>query len=179
MWFVTTRLWNKTLNKTLNGCSNCHSNDKTSYFYYWSKDDSYFNHCCSLFTIDHIHENNISGQAPVYKYIYSLYGPKLQYADYYDLGLIDKCLPYWKYTDLFQGIYDRFKNYIQGECIDVQHLYSCRVWSPTILKYGLLQSVLPFIMSLEILVVYSLLFAINANIFQSIFFKRQGKVGVR
>ncbi|KAG0588513.1 hypothetical protein KC19_2G248800 [Ceratodon purpureus] len=138
--------WNKTLYKIEHQCLDFRSARIPSYFYYWPEDD--FDYCCS--TIGSFDKPRFSYGG--LSFTYGLHGPQLAYATYYDLGPIDQCLPYWKFGCLLPRLYESVLFIVACEYKDLEHLYQRRFWIGTVLNYGLLQSALPLILSLEILV---------------------------
>lgn len=138
--------WDKARLKAQGRCLNFHWENQSIYYYYWPEDDpdAHFEYCCAL----------DGEQGNLERYTYGTYGQRLQLRYYYDLGLIDQCLPYWNCYHLFQTYFQTNLYRIYCEVTDLRNLYKRRFVVRTVLKHGLLQSAIPLIACLEILVIF-------------------------
>ncbi|KAG0606163.1 hypothetical protein M758_9G118800 [Ceratodon purpureus] len=153
-WFQDERPWNKSLYKVKRECLDFHAPNAPSLYYYWPEADPLFDHCCGLFLLGS-KEKPPKDILVANNFTYGVYGPQLIYFKYNDLGLVDSCLPFWKCGRFFDRIEQTHTYYLFCEFHDLEGLYSRRFWNGTVFKYGLLQSALPYILSLEILVLLS------------------------
>lgn len=136
-------VWNKTLQKSIHNCSDFHGKNTSTYFYYWPEGD--FKYCCQGYL-----DPNQTTYSRLKDYRYSMYGPALFTARYYDLGLIDQCFPFWKCGNLYTKYQNEITFSTSCEYRDLIGLNTYRFWVLVVLKYGILASALPLCVFLEL-----------------------------
>ena len=125
-------MWDDTF-KANNSCSEFHFLNASVYYFLWPEPD--FKYCCGF---------------GLYNYTYTTYGPPLQTTLYYDVGPVERCLPYWKCQTLsnWRTLTESVTFHIPCEMRDMQTFYSKRLIRVVGLN-GLVQTALPLVAILE------------------------------
>jgi hypothetical protein len=139
-------LWNDTF-KTARQCIEFHPLIESTYFFLWPEPD--FKYCCG-WGLD--------------KYIYTTYGPQLQTTWYYDVGPVDRCLPYWRCRTLsnWRTLRKYVLYLIPCEIGDMQTFYAKRLMRVVGLN-GLVQTALPLVAILEVGVFLAMIVALSCS----------------
>ena len=145
-------VWNKTL-RSINHCSNFHMANASEFFFYWPEDNPDFQYCCEFVTPNLMNTTDyLKDYQNLSDYRYSEHGYYIGSGAYYDLGLIDKSFPFWRYKGLYKKYLALPTFSMSCEYQDLIGLFQSRFQNKVILKYGLLETALPAIALLELCV---------------------------